>query len=1444
MRSGRRHLGAAGLALLMGVALGIQIIQPFAIQKNYELSPADLKLVGSSRDDTKQYLKPSDDKSSYQFAVPADAASDTGTTKHQGRNNGIYSTSLPLDAKKGITYTDSNTKIDITIAPKFATAAGQRNDGDHMVYPTGASKLVYTHKYNGLKEDIIVPNLTKDELNYEFELALPSGVEARLDKEGNIGIYSADTTLYGNITFGSDADRAKIDKARENSEKTNLVALIPSPIVKDATGKEFGDKANFSLSAKTTKKTKDTTQPPAGVPPEVARKAASLTTKNVYSLAIESKNLKELSYPISIDPTITTTSASDFAEGNSEGMLDIDTANGLIRRSSLTGGTVGTWTTNSLNSPYLGGTQAIAYKDKMYVVNGGSDIMMSTINSTTGALGAFTSTGITGRSGIAQIYNGFFYFLKTGGGEQVQHVYAKINSNGTLGSFVSAGPDSLAGRLNAAVVIHNGYAYLAGGANSGDTTRYNTVQYAPINADGTIGIWQTATNSMTGVKSYGKLYAYNERLYITGGVGVTGAIAEVETTALLNGIPGQWTALNSFSTGRFNHGSGISNGYLYVYSGWNGTGGSDKNDIQYAQINADGTIGTWQTTTSFTIAARRSAGTTIYNNTVYLIGGSSGTPTVTDYQDIQYTKIDPAGMNTASVADPALVTTRWGAAGAVYGGRVYMTGGCTLATGSQSQSSFDDCDTPTSTAQSVESAVINSDGTINAWSTTGMVGMPIPRWNHKIQAYNGWLYVTGGCIDGGVGICVKQSATVRIQIAPNGTLTGSWTTDTSLNTARSMHYSMALNGSLFVMGGYSGAAGSSGLTSVEKATIASNGSVGAWTVQTGAPLPNIQTSNIEAAIWGNRIYVAGGQQNSGQGTNLIFYISVDGSGNLVGTWTQNSVNLPNATGYGNIVINNGYLYSNLAGVFTDFGAINADGSISSFTSGRLSGYQAVLGVAFVTNGVLHQISGCNNLSQPTCGTFPGSTAYAYARLNNGGSGVNGTWTSAQSLPAVRGFAAATVANGYIYVIGGCSITDCGNSQQTTVYYNKVQSDGSLANPWSSGTPLNSARGQEAAVVVGGYIYVLGGFNNTGSKTNTVQYNTIDPTTGALGGTWTTSSTLLNSVRGNSAVSYNGYIYMMDGDTTSAPTLATEYTYVGVNGGAPSDPGCGTTWCATTSLPTGAGTYFGAATVYGNKVYFNGGQFIGSASYSSDTYYATLSSNGIGSWTKASTGFANGRYQHATFAANGFLYIMGGGSAVACEASFQYAPILPSGDLGSWQTGAAVSTGRSGMVGVRVEGSAFFIGGQPCASPVATVDRTSLQSISRKGSYSRLLDFEKGVLPTKLITRGAKLTGSKTNLSYSTVNNVASNYTNSQSLVDIGYGGASSSTFSLGTNVTLSRYMFLRYTIDDSNSATFPDSVGGQSTITDYDINFTANPGSRLKGGRTFTNGVDRGLNAQ
>jgi len=107
-------------------------------------------------------------------------------------------------------------------------------------------------------------------------------------------------------------------------------------------------------------------------------------------------------------------------------------------------------------------------------------------------------------------------------------------------------------------------------------------------------------------------------------------------------------------------------------------------------------------------------------------------------------------------------------------------------------------------------------------------------------------------------------------------------------------------------------------------------------------------------------------------------------------------------------------------------------------------------------------------------------------------------------------------------------------------------------------------------------------------------------------------------------------------------------------------------------------------------------------------------------------------------------------------------------------------------------------------------------------------------------RGVKQAGSVTFFGYLSNNNTSSAMVTFIASLDIGYNGENAIPIAPTSGVTLAQHAVAGFIIDDTMSAVFPD-LGNESYISDIDLYYTANPGMRLRGGRTFTNGVDHGL---
>jgi hypothetical protein len=115
--------------------------------------------------------------------------------------------------------------------------------------------------------------------------------------------------------------------------------------------------------------------------------------------------------------------------------------------------------------------------------------------------------------------------------------YAKINTDGTLGAWTTSPMTFATARISLAATALNGYMYISGGESTAGTA-VGDLQYAPINADGSIGAWRSSNNITTvsgGPTAYTNhsMVAYGGRMFIMGGRNATPAtLATVYATGL------------------------------------------------------------------------------------------------------------------------------------------------------------------------------------------------------------------------------------------------------------------------------------------------------------------------------------------------------------------------------------------------------------------------------------------------------------------------------------------------------------------------------------------------------------------------------------------------------------------------------------------------------------------------------------------------------------------------------------------------------------------------------------------------------------------------------------------------------------------------------------------------------------------------------------------------
>lgn len=102
------------------------------------------------------------------------------------------------------------------------------------------------------------------------------------------------------------------------------------------------------------------------------------------------------------------------------------------------------------------------------------------------------------------------------GGTDTVYVASVDSTAGTVGTWTASTntlPQSLFG-LSA--TVHNGFLYVAGGLNTTGTP-VNAVYSAPVNADGTIGTWTTATNTLPTARAFGTMVVFGGIVYFING---------------------------------------------------------------------------------------------------------------------------------------------------------------------------------------------------------------------------------------------------------------------------------------------------------------------------------------------------------------------------------------------------------------------------------------------------------------------------------------------------------------------------------------------------------------------------------------------------------------------------------------------------------------------------------------------------------------------------------------------------------------------------------------------------------------------------------------------------------------------------------------------------------------------------------------------------------------
>jgi hypothetical protein len=383
----------------------------------------------------------------------------------------------------------------------------------------------------------------------------------------------------------------------------------------------------------------------------------------------------------------------------------------------------------------------------------------------------------------------------------------------------------------------------------------------------------------------------------------------------------------------------------------------------------------------------------------------------------------------------------------------------------------------TNSSSAVNSGVLKIDNGNNTGSALSVVGSILQKTTtNSVVAFQ--LQNSAG-----TNLILADTSDQAITLlSNNGETSGNiqWTTNSN-NLCSSLIYakSVTLNGYVYYMGGGT-AYRTSDATTVCKGKINADGSIGTLSTTTG--LPAARQGGVAVTVNGY-IYYIGGEQN-GTDKGDIYYAKPSSADGTISAWTTNVSALPQTRVFASGLAANGYIYlfGGYVATSISLGNIsvkpNADGSIPA-TWTTLNSLFRVLAFSASTslNGYVYLVAG-------NYGSNIGATEYATLNAD----GTVGTFAedSTNVLPSslLANSGLALSANGYIYYVGG---SDATSTSLNTVYYTKPTGTSGDITAWSTSTKtMPDFHNGSAGFVANGYLYSMGGLNNT-AATNTIFY---------------------------------------------------------------------------------------------------------------------------------------------------------------------------------------------------------------------------------------------------------------------------------------------------------------------------------------------------------------------
>lgn len=231
------------------------------------------------------------------------------------------------------------------------------------------------------------------------------------------------------------------------------------------------------------------------------------------------------------------------------------------------------------------------------------------------------------RAGAATVvHNNFIYMIAGVDGRQFLRSmeYAPILSDGRIGEW-KMGPRLIEDRGFTDAVVKDGYIYIVGGGN-GENGKHllTTVERAKINVDGSLGAWRQESNRTVLPRRCTKLSLIGDYLYSFGGFGGT-LLDSVEYAKIeADGSVGKWTmASEAMTLPRYVNSVKTAGGFAFVFGGHDQQKGVGIGDVEWAKPQKNGDIHSWKTTSPLK-TGRYGLASAKDGKNLYVLGGLTG----------------------------------------------------------------------------------------------------------------------------------------------------------------------------------------------------------------------------------------------------------------------------------------------------------------------------------------------------------------------------------------------------------------------------------------------------------------------------------------------------------------------------------------------------------------------------------------------------------------------------------------------------------------------------------------------------------------------------------------------------------------------------------------------------------------------------------------------------